>query len=118
MTLNVLKRKLSLRLKRKKRIRAKISGTNDCPRVSIFKSNKTLYVQAIEDVKATTICASDGKVLGLKANKEGAKALAIDFAQKLKDKNITNAIFDRNGYIFHGVIAVFADTLRENGIKL
>ena len=76
MVANVLKRKLSLRIKRKRRIRAKISGTASCPRISIFKSNRTLYVQAIEDINATTLCASDGRKLGIKANKAGHLAPA------------------------------------------
>ncbi|WP_169975254.1 MULTISPECIES: 50S ribosomal protein L18 [unclassified Campylobacter] len=118
MTANVLKRKLALRIKRKRRIRAKISGTALKPRVSIFKSNRTLYVQAIEDVAATTIAAADGRKLGIKANKEGAVVLAKEFAKTLKVKGIEEAIFDRNGYLYHGVVAAFADALRENGIKL
>ncbi|MGG7073680.1 50S ribosomal protein L18 [Campylobacter sp. 9BO] len=118
MTAKVLKRKLALRLKRKARVRGKISGIAACPRVSIFKSNRTIYVQAIDDVTATTLVASDGRKLGIKANKHGAVVLAKDFAKKLKDKSISEAKFDRNGYLYHGVIAAFADALRENGIKL
>lgn len=118
MTANVLKRKLALRAKRKRRIRANISGCVNIPRVSIFKSNRTIYVQAIEDVNCATLCASSGKALGIKANKEGAATLANDFAAKLKDKGINEVVFDRNGYLYHGVIASFADALRENGIKL
>lgn len=118
MTANVLKRKLTLRIKRKRRIRAKISGTALKPRVSIFKSNRTLYVQAIEDVTATTIAAADGRKLGIKANKEGAVVLAKEFAKTLKAKGVEEALFDRNGYLYHGVVAAFADALRENGIKL
>jgi len=118
MTAKVLKKKLLLRAKRKKRIGAKICGVNECPRISFFKSNRTLYVQAIDDVTATTICASSGKTLGVKANKEGAAKLAADFASKLKDKGVKKAVFDRNGYIYHGVVASFADGLRENGISL
>lgn len=118
MTANVLKRKLALRIKRKKRIRAKISGTTTLPRVSIFKSNRTLYVQAIDDVAAVTLAAADGRKLGIKANKDGAAVLAKEFAKTLKSKGIEEAIFDRNGYLYHGVVAAFADALRENGIKL
>ena len=118
MTANVLKRKLALRIKRKRRIRAKISGTAVLPRISIFKSNRTLYVQAIDDVAAVTIAAADGRKLGVKANKEGAVTLAKEFAKTLKAKKIEAALFDRNGYLYHGVIAAFADALRENGIKL
>ena len=118
MTANVLKRKLSLRIKRKRRIRANLVGCASCPRISIFKSNRTIYVQAIDDVSGTTICASSGKSLNLKANKEDAAKLAKDFAEKLKSNKIEQGVFDRNGYLYHGVIAAFADALRENGIKL
>lgn len=118
MRANILKRKLSLRDKRKKRIRAKISGLVTCPRVSIYKSNRNIYAQAIDDATGTTLCASDGKVLGLKANKESAVALAKDLANKLKDKKIEQVVFDRNGYLYHGVVASFAEALRNNEIKL
>lgn len=118
MRANVLRKKISLRIKRKKRIRAKISGIVTCPRISIFKSNRAIYVQAIEDVNNTTLCSSSGKVLGLKANKEGAIALAKDFADKLKGKGIDVAKFDRNGYLYHGVVKAFGDALKDNGIKL
>lgn len=118
MRANILKRKLAVRAKRKARVRAKISGIATRPRVSIFKSNRTIYAQAINDVEATTLCVSDGKVLGLKANKESATKLGADLADKLKAKNITEIVFDRNGYLYHGVIAEFANSLRENGIKL
>lgn len=118
MRANILKKKLALRTKRKKRVRAKINGLASCPRVSIFKSNKTVYAQVIDDSTATTLCASSGKTLGLKANIDGAKALGADLAAKLKEKGIEKAVFDRNGYLYHGVVAAFADSLRENGIKL
>jgi len=118
MRANILKRKLSLRIKRKKRVRADISGTSERPRVSIFKSTRYVYVQAIDDVASVTLAAADGAKLGLKSSKEGATELAKVFAQTLKDKNITTVVFDRNGYLYHGVVAAFADALRENGIKL
>ncbi|EJQ5727490.1 50S ribosomal protein L18 [Campylobacter coli] len=118
MRANVLKRKLILRIKRKKRIRAKISGCENFPRISVFKSNRTLYIQAIDDVKAVTLAAVDGRKLGVKANKEGAKKIATEFAKVLKAKQIEQAVFDRNGYVYHGVIAALAESLRENGIRL
>ncbi len=118
MVANVLKRKIALRIKRKKRVRSKITGTQARPRVSIFKSNRTIYAQVINDTIASTICASDGHKLGLKANKADAVKLAADLAQKMKKANIEEAVFDRNGYLYHGVIANFADALRQNGIKL
>jgi len=118
MTAKLLKNKITLRIKRKRRIRAKISGVANCPRISIFKSNRTIYAQAIDDVTATTIAAIDGRKVVVKANKEGAAKLAKEFAGALKAKGIDSAVFDRNGYLYHGVIAAFADSLRENGIKL
>ncbi|TQR31371.1 50S ribosomal protein L18 [Campylobacter sp. MIT 99-7217] len=118
MRANVLKRKLNLRIKRKKRIRAKISGTQALPRISVFKSTRTLYIQAIDDVKAVTLASIDGKKLGVKANKEGAKKIATEFASILKSQKIEEGVFDRNGYLYHGVIAELANALRENGIKL
>lgn len=118
MTAKVLKRKLALRVKRKKRIRANISGTAALPRISVFKSNRTLYVQAIDDNKAHTLASIDGKKVGVKANKEGAKAIGAEFAKLLKAKKLENAVFDRNGYLYHGVVAELANSLRQNGIKL
>lgn len=118
MTAKVLKRKLALRVKRKKRIRANISGTAALPRISVFKSNRTLYVQAIDDSKAHTLVSIDGKKVGVKANKEGAKAIGAEFAKLLKAKKLENAVFDRNGYLYHGVVAELANSLRQNGIKL
>lgn len=118
MVANVLKRKIALRIKRKKRVRSKITGTQARPRVSIFKSNRTIYAQVINDTIASTICASDGHKLGLKANKADAAKLAADLADKMKKAKIEEAVFDRNGYLYHGVIASFADALRQNGIKL
>ncbi|MBL0686214.1 MAG: 50S ribosomal protein L18 [Sulfurospirillum sp.] len=118
MRVNILKRKIALRIKRKKRVRADISGTVERPRISIFKSNKYVYVQAIDDVNNVTLASADGAKLSIKSNKVGASKLAKVFAEFLKDKNITNVVFDRNGYLYHGVVAAFADGLRENGIKL
>ena len=117
MNAKVLKSKVANRLKRKLRIRAKISGSATLPRVSVFKSNRYLSVQAIDDVNSTTLCALSSKSTGHKANKEGAAALGEAFAATLKAANITNIVFDRNGYQYHGVIAAFGDALRANEIK-
>lgn len=118
MVANILKRKIALRAKRKIKIRSKISGTASKPRLSIFKSNKTIYAQVIDDVKGITICASSGIKLGAKANKEGAKTIGKDIAQKIKSAGLSEVVFDRNGYLYHGVIAEFAQSVRENGVKL
>jgi large subunit ribosomal protein L18 len=117
MNSKVLEKKIALRVKRKKRIRSKISGTAELPRVSIFKSNRFLSVQAIDDVAGTTLVGLHGKSLNLTANKESAKKLGEAFAEKLKEKSINNIVFDRNGYQFHGVIAEFANSLRSSGIN-
>jgi large subunit ribosomal protein L18 len=117
MNSKVLEKKKALRVKRKKRIRAKISGTAELPRVSFFRSNKYLSVQAIDDLAGNTLVGLSGKTLNLSANIESAKKLAEAFAEKLKEKNIETIVFDRNGYEFHGVVASFADSLRASGIK-
>ena len=117
MNAKVLKSKLSNRLKRKRRVRAKISGSASLPRVSVFRSNRYLSVQAIDDVTATTLVALNSKSTGHKSNKEGAAALGEAFAHKLKEAKVSEIVFDRNGYQYHGVIAAFGDALRANEIK-
>ena len=117
MNAKVLKTKNATRLKRKRRIRSKISGSAILPRVSVFRSNRYLSVQAIDDVAATTLCALNSKATGHKANKEGAAALGEAFAATLKKAKISQIVFDRNGYQYHGVIAAFGDALRANEIK-
>ena len=117
MNAKVLKSKLANRLKRKRRVRAKISGCATLPRVSVFRSNRYLSVQAIDDITSTTICGLNSKVTGHKSNKEGAIALGAAFAAKLKEAGISQIVFDRNGYQYHGVVAAFGDSLRANEIK-
>ncbi len=114
---SIQKLKTKRHLQRKKRVRGKISGTESRPRVTIFRSNKYVYAQAIDDSKGHTLAYSDGRKLGVRANKEGAAVVAKDLGQKLKELNIESIVFDRNGYLYHGVVATFADTLRESGIK-
>ncbi len=112
-------KKNSLRIIRKKRVRGSIAkGTAQTPRVSVFKSNKYLSAQAIDDIAGVTLAAVNSKVLNLNVNKENAVKVAAQFAEKLKAVGIEKVVFDRNGYLYHGVVAAFADGLRENGIKL
>jgi len=113
-----LAKKNSLRAIRKRRVRGNISGTAQTPRVSIFKSNRYLSAQAIDDVAGVTLAAVNSKALGLSSNKENAVKVAAQFAETLKSNNIETVVFDRNGYLYHGVVAAFADALRDNGIKL
>lgn len=113
-----LAKKNALKIRRKKRVRGSISGTAEKPRVSIFKSNKYVSAQAIDDVEGKTLASINSKAMDLHVNKENAVKVAAQFAQNLKDAGIDTVVYDRNGYIYHGVVAAFADSLRENGIKL
>ena len=113
-----LARKNSLRIKRKKRVRGSIFGTAEKPRVSVFKSNKFISAQAINDVEGVTLASVSSQAMNLRVNKENAVKVAAQFAENLKAAGVETVVFDRNGYIYHGVVASFADALRENGIKL
>ncbi|AHH10676.1 50S ribosomal protein L18 [Borrelia coriaceae] len=108
-------------IKRKKRIRNKIGfGVADRPRVTVFKSNKYFYVQVIDDVAGHTLASVSTIEKDLKLNKniDDAKKLGEILAKRLRDKNISKLIFDRNGYKYHGLIASFATSLRESGIDV
>ena len=114
---SIQNRKNRLRAQRKARVRGKIFGTAEKPRLSIYKSNKHFYAQAIDDANGHTLAAVDGRKLGLKANREDVKKIAEEFGKHLASKNIDTVTFDRNGYLYHGVVASFAEALREAGIK-
>lgn len=114
---SIQKRKNKLRAQRKARVRGKIFGTGTNPRLTVFKSNKHFYAQAIDDTTGTTLASADGRKLGLKVNQEDVKKVAAEMAKNLASKNIETVVFDRNGYLYHGVVASFADALREAGIK-
>ena len=118
MRTKLLKQKNALKARRIRRIRGKVSGTAQKPRVALFKSNRHLYAQAIDDTQSVTLASVDGKKLGLKANKESAQKVAQTFAATLKEKGIEKVVFDRRGNQYHGVVAAFAEALRENGITL
>jgi large subunit ribosomal protein L18 len=108
----------ALRLRRKRRVRGKISGCADMPRLTVFKSNKYFTAQAIDDIAGNTLAAVSSKSLNLSVSRENVKQVAAKLAETLKSKNIESVVFDRNGYLYHGVVATFADALRDNGIKL
>jgi large subunit ribosomal protein L18 len=117
MNAKTLKIKANKRVQRKRRIRAKISGTAALPRVSVFRSNRYFSAQAINDESATTLASVHSKAVGLKANREDAAKLAETFAATLKGAGINEIVFDRNGYQYHGVVAAFGEALRANEIK-
>jgi large subunit ribosomal protein L18 len=106
------------RLKRRKRIRGKISGTAERPRLAVFRSNKGIYVQLIDDASATTIAAASSQQLDDAAGtkKERAAKVGQLIAERAKDKGIERVVFDRGGYLYHGRVAALADGAREGGL--
>jgi large subunit ribosomal protein L18 len=118
MRTKLLKQKNALKKRRIRRVRGKVSGTVEVPRVAFVKSTRFLYAQAIDDVAAVTLASADGKKEGFSANKESATKIAAVFAKNLKAKGIEKVVLDRRGNKYHGVVAAFADSLRDNGITL
>ncbi len=118
MRTKLLKQKNALKERRVRRVRGKIFGDKETPRVALFKSNRYLYAQAIDDVNGITLASVDGKKEGQKANKDAATIVAKIFADNLKANGIVKVVFDRRGNKYHGVVAAFADGLRANGITL
>ncbi len=109
--------KVQKRIRRHKRIRAKVSGASLSPRVSVFKSNRALLVQVIDDEKGTTLAAvSDQKMKG-KTKSERAKEAGLALAKIVKAKKIDKVVFDRGGFIYTGRVKALADGLREGGLE-
>ena len=110
-----------VRFKRKRRIRARVEGTTERPRLSVFRSNKHLYVQLIDDAKGKTLVAACSLEEELRdkagSTVEGAKALGGVIAKRAIAKNISKVVFDRSGYLYHGKIKALADSARESGLK-
>ena len=108
------------RVKRHMRIRNKISGTAEKPRLNVFRSAKHIYAQIIDDVSGKTLASAssmDKDFEGLGANKEAAKKVGQIIGKKAVDSGISEVIFDRGGYIFHGRVKELADGARESGLK-
>ncbi len=106
------------RLKRHKRVRAKISGTPECPRLNVFRSEKNIYAQVIDDVNGVTLCsASSLKLDGNGGNKAAAREVGKAVAQAALAKGIEVVVFDRGGYLYHGRVAELAEGAREGGLK-
>ena len=110
--------KNKLRLKRHRRIRGKISGTAERPRVSIFRSNKNIYAQLIDDVAGVTLASAStlDENVSDATKLEQAAAVGKAIAEAAKAKNISTVVFDRSGYLYHGRIQALADAARENGL--
>lgn len=109
------------RQKRHNRIRNKISGTAQRPRLSVYRSNAHIYVQLVDDVAGRTLASAStlDKSLGLgqSGNKEAAKAVGALIAKKAQEAGIEEVVFDRSGYLYHGRIAALAEAAREAGLK-
>ena len=112
--------KNTARVKRHTRVRGKVSGTAECPRLCVFRSSKNIYAQVIDDVAGVTLCAAasnekDFEVYG--GNCEAAAKVGAAVAERALAKGIENVVFDRGGYIYHGRVKALADAAREAGLK-
>ena len=108
------------RIKRHKRVRSKISGTAECPRLNVFRSTKNIYAQLIDDVKGVTLASAsslDKEIDVYGGNKDAARKVGQLIAKRAADKGITEVVFDRGGYIFHGRVKELAEGAREGGLK-
>ena len=108
------------RTRRHIRVRRKISGTADCPRLCVYRSNKNLFVQVIDDVAGVTLCQAstlDKEVKTKHANKEAAKEVGALIAKRAMEKNIKAVVYDRGGYIYHGVVKELAEAASEAGLE-
>jgi len=114
------KQRVVSRSRVKERIRRKVNGTAQRPRLAVFRSLKYIYAQVIDDASGKTIASASSreKDSGAKGeNAAAAKAVGALIAKKAKDKGITQVVFDRGGYVYHGNIKALADAARENGLK-
>ena len=108
------------RLNRHKRIRGKISGIPECPRLCVFRSTNNIYAQLIDDVNGVTLASAsslDKSIEGNGGNKEAARAVGKLIAQRAAEKNIVDVVFDRGGNIYHGRVKELAEGAREGGLN-
>ncbi len=111
----------AMRLKRHRRIRSKISGTENTPRLSVFRSNKNIFVQIIDDVNGKTLVSASTIEKEIKvsngSNIEAAKQVGKEIAVRALKNNIESVVFDRGGYLYHGRVKALAEAAREAGLK-
>lgn len=108
------------RLRRHKRVRGKINGTAECPRLNVFRSSQHIYAQIIDDVKGVTLAAASSTEKGFDGyggNVEAARKVGLMIAEKAKAAGITDVVFDRGGYVYHGRVAALAEGAREGGLN-
>ncbi len=114
------KDKNAQRLRRHKRVRAKISGTPERPRLAVYRSNAHIYAQIIDDVNGVTLCSAstvEKDFNGVGSNKEAAKIVGKTVAERAIAKGIDTVVFDRGGYVYHGRVSELAAGAREGGLK-
>ena len=112
--------KKAMRLKRHVRVRSKISGTPECPRLNVFRSNANIYAQIIDDVNGVTLVSAntlEKDFEGAAGNCEAAKKVGAVLAKRAKAKGINAVVFDRGGYVYHGRVAALAEGAREGGLQ-
>ena len=108
------------RIKRHNRVRGKISGTAERPRLCVFRSESNIYAQIIDDVNGVTLTSAstlEKEFEGATGNAEAAKKVGLKLAERAKEKGITEVVFDRGGYIYHGRVAALAEGAREGGLE-
>ena len=108
------------RLHRHKRVRSKVSGTPERPRLNVFRSETNIYAQIIDDTKGVTLVSASSLEKGFEgpgSNCEAAKKVGLALAGEAKKKGITTVVFDRSGYVYHGRVAALAEGAREGGLE-
>ena len=108
------------RERRHKRVRTKISGTSECPRLCVFRSNANVYAQVIDDTTGTTLVSAstlDKEVKTKHSNIEAAKEVGTLIAKRALEKNIKTVVYDRGGYVYHGIVKELAEAAREAGLE-
>lgn len=109
--------KIQRRNKIKTRIRGRISGTAERPRMTVFRSNKQIYVQLVDDLAGKTLCAASSRGIAEGDKSAIAAKVGEEMARKAQEAGITTVVFDRNGYLFHGRVKSLADAARKGGLK-
>ena len=112
--------KKAMRLHRHVRVRGKISGTPECPRLNVFRSNANIYAQLIDDVNGVTLASAstlEKAFEGATGNCEAAKKVGLALAERAKAKGIEEVVFDRGGYVYHGRVAALSEGAREGGLN-
>lgn len=114
-----IKSRNDIRKKRHKRVRNKITGTSECPRLNVFRSSKHISVQVIDDVNAKTLVSASTMDMKLEngGNIEAAKKVGAEIANRAKKAKIEQVVFDRGGYLYHGRVKELAEAAREAGLK-